>query len=255
MALPACLRIKGGGPLTILGAMATRPAPQKRPSGLLVVLAFGGAIAVAAALVVVALVARGATDAPDAVTAPVVSLDGIPQQGAVLGNPSAGVTLIEYADVQCPACRFYALEMFPAIVNEYIRPGKVKTEFRGFPFIGPDSLKGQRFLLAAARQDRLWQLAEALYRYQGAENSGWLTDDLIREQAAGIPGLDVDQLFADAARDDIAAAAEQALATGNEIGLPGTPTFLVRIGNEDPYLIQVGSLADLRAALDDALEG
>jgi protein-disulfide isomerase len=235
--------------------MATRPVPQKRPSGLLVVLAFGGAIAVAAALVVVALVARGASDTPDAVTTPGVSLDGIPQQEAVLGIPGARVTLIEYADVQCPACRFYTLEMFPAVVNEYIRPGKVKTEFRGFPFIGPDSLKGERFLLAAARQDRLWQLADALYRYQGAENSGWLTDDLIRERVAEIPGLDVDQLFADASRDDVAAAAEQALATGKEIGLPGTPTFLVRIGNEEPYLIQIKSLADLRAALDDALAG
>jgi hypothetical protein len=70
---------------------------------------------------------------------------------------------------------------------------------------------------------------------------------------AEIPGLDVDQLFADASRDDVAAAAEQALATGKEIGLPGTPTFLVRIGNEEPYLIQIESLAALRAALDDAL--
>jgi protein-disulfide isomerase len=220
-----------------------------------VVLAFGGAVAVAVALVVVAVVARGTSDAPDAVPTPVVDLDAIPQQGAVLGNPKAGVTLIEYADVQCPACRFYALEMFPAVVDEYVRPGKVKTEFRGFPFIGPDSLKGERFLLAAARQDRLWQLAEALYRHQGAENSGWLADELIRELASEIPGLDVDQLFADAARDDIAAAAEQALATGNEIGIPGTPTFFIRIGNQQPYLIQIASLADLRAALDDALAG
>jgi protein-disulfide isomerase len=163
--------------------------------------------------------------------------------------------MIEYADVQCPACRFYTLEMFPALVKEYVRPGKVKMEFRGFPFIGPDSLKGERFLLAAAQQNRLWQLLEVFYRYQGAENSGWLTDDLIRERAAEVPGLDVDQLFADASRDDIAAAAEQALTTGNQIGIPGTPTFLIRIGDKEPYLIQIGSVDDLRAALDDALEG
>jgi protein-disulfide isomerase len=233
--------------------MATRPVPQKRPSGLHVVLAFAVAVVAAAALVGVALVARGSSDAPDAVTTPVVSLDGIPQQGAVLGDPQAGVTLVEYADVQCPACRFYTLEMFPAIVDEYIRPGTVNTEFRGFPFIGADSLKAERFLLAAARQDRLWQLAEALYRYQGAENSGWLTDDLIRERAAEIPGLDVDRLFTDASRDDISKAAEQSLATAKEIGIPGTPTFLIRIGDESPYPIVVERLDDLRAALDDAL--
>lgn len=235
--------------------MASRPVPQKRPSGLMVVLAFGVAIALTLGLVVVALVARGGSDSPGAVATPTVSLDGIPQAGAVLGDPGAGVTLIEYADVQCPACRFYALEVIPTIVDEYVRPGKVKMEFRGYPFLGEDSLKAQRFLLAAAQQNRLWQLAEVLYRYQGAEHSGWVTDELIRERAAEIPGLDVDQLFADAARDDTAAAAEQALTAGNEIGLQGTPTFLVRIGDGDPYLVGFESVDELRAVLDDALEG
>jgi protein-disulfide isomerase len=236
--------------------MAKLTAPQERPSGRMVVLAFGVAIALAVALVVVALAARGGgSGAPDTVPKPVVELDGIPQEGAVLGDPAAKVTLIEYADVQCPACRFYTLEMFPAIVNEYVRPGSVKTEFRGLPFLGPDSLKGQRFLLAAARQNKLWQLAEALYRYQGEENSGWLTDDLIRQRATEIGGLDVDRLFADAARLDIANAAEQAYTDARAAGIPGTPTFLVSIGDAEPYAIEVGSLDEMRAALDDALDG
>lgn len=238
--------------------MATRPAPQKRPSGRAVILAFGVAVALALALVVVAVVGReriGGTDAPAPVTTPVVELGGIPQQGAVLGDPDAGVTLIEYADIQCPACRFYSLELFPGVVNEYVRPGKVKTEFRGFPFIGSDSLKGQRFLLAAALQNRLWQLAEALYRYQGAENSGWLTDDLIRERAAEISGLDVEQLFTDAGREDIARQAEQAETDARALDIPGTPSLFIKIGAEEPYYIQVGSLDEIRAALDDAIDG
>jgi protein-disulfide isomerase len=214
------------------------------------------AVALALALVVVAVVARGGgSDAPDAVATPAVELDGIPQQGAVLGDPAANVTLIEYADIQCPACRFYTLEWFPAVVNEYVRPGKVRTEFRGFPFIGPDSLKGQRFLLAAALQNRLWQLSEALYRHQGAENAGWLTDDLIRERAAEISGLDVEQLFTDAAREDIAREAEQAETDGRALGIPGTPSFFVKIGDEEPYFIQARSLDEMRAALDDAIDG
>ena len=222
----------------------------------MVVLAFGVAVALAVALVAVALVARGGgSDAPDATAAPVVELDGIPQQGAVLGDSSANVTLIEYADVQCPACRLYTLEMFPAVVTEYVRPGKVKTEFRGFPFLGPDSLKAERFVLAAALQNKLWQLAEALYRYQGEENAGWLTDDLIRERAAEIAGLDIERLFTDAEREDIASAAEQAAEDAQAAGIPGTPTFFVKIGDAEPYFIQVASLDEMRAALDDAIDG
>ena len=236
--------------------MAKGPVQQRRPSGLMVVLAFGVAVALAVALVTVALVARGGgSDAPDATAAPVVELDGIPQQGAVLGDSSANVTLIEYADVQCPACRLYTLEMFPAVVTGYVRPGKVKTEFRGFPFLGPDSLKAERFLLAAALQNKLWQLAEALYRYQGEENAGWLTDDLIRERAAEIAGLDIERLFTDAEREDIASAAEQAAEDAQAAGIPGTPTFFVKIGDAEPYFIQVASLDEMRAALDDAIDG
>lgn len=230
------------------------PQPSKRPSGRAVVLAFGIAIAAAVALVAVALIGRGGSDTP-ATETPVVDLSGIPQDGRVLGSPDASVTLVEWADPQCPACRTYTEEFFPTVVDEYVRPGNVKTEFRGFPFIGDDSVKAYRFLLAAAEQDKLWQLQEALYRNQGGENEGWVTDELIRELATQIDGLDVDQLFADAEREDIVSEAEGAVAAGQAAGIPGTPTLEIAIGDADPYAIQVTSVDELRAALDDALAG
>ena len=233
--------------------MAARsPRPKDRPSGRTVVLAFGIAIAAAAVLVAVALIGRSDSSSPVA-EAPVVDLSGIPQDGRVLGSPAATVTLVEWADPQCPACRVYTEEFFPAVVEEYVRPGKLATEFRGFPFLGEDSVKGYRFLLAAAEQNKLWQLQEALYRNQGEENEGWVTDELIREQAAEIDGLDVDQLFVDAEREDIVAEAEGAEAAGQDAGIPGTPTLEVRIGDTAPYAIQFANMDQLRAALDDAL--
>jgi protein-disulfide isomerase len=173
----------------------------------------------------------------------------------VLGNPAAQVTLIEYADPQCPACRFYSEDMFPAVVDEYVRPGKVANEFRGFPFIGPDSVKALRFIYAAGLQNRLWQLQEALYRNQGGENDGWVTDDLLRQVASGVPGLDVDKLFVDAQSDEITQEAEAAEAAAQAAGVAGTPSFFVKIGDAEPYFIQVASIDVMRAALDDALEG
>jgi hypothetical protein len=53
----------------------------------------------------------------------------------VLGNPNAPVTMIEFADLQCPFCRDYALNALPAIVQEYVRPGKVKLVFGGISFL------------------------------------------------------------------------------------------------------------------------
>jgi protein-disulfide isomerase len=218
--------------------------------------AFGIAIAAAVALVAFALLFRTNGDAPEPISTPVVDLAGIPQSGSVLGKPEAKVTLIEYADPQCPGCRYYTVSVFPTIVNEYIRPAKVKTEFRGYPFLGSDSVKALRFILAAGLQDRLWQLQEALYRHQGAENAGWVTDDLIRELAGEVDGLDVEMLFRDAESTPIVDKAESAAGEAEAAGIPGTPTFFIKIGNEQPYNIRVSlDPASFREALDDAVSG
>jgi protein-disulfide isomerase len=224
-----------------------------RPSRRTVGIAFGIAIAAAVVLVAAAVLLRNGDSTPAATATPVVDLQGIPQAGSVLGSPSAKVTLIEYADPQCPGCRLYTETIFPTLVNEYVRPGKVATEFRGFPFIGEDSVTGYRYLLAASRQDKLWNLAEAFYRNQGAENSGWLTEDLVRQLGAAIPGLDVDRLITDSNRPDIVAEASSAAAQASAAGIQGTPTLLVKIRDAKPYLIKVASADEMRAALDDAL--
>ena len=215
--------------------------------------AFGIAIAAAVALVAAAVLLRNGDSTPAATASPVVDLEGIPQAGSVLGSPSAKVTLIEYADPQCPACRVYTESIFPTVVDEYVRTAKVATEFRGFPFIGDDSVTGYRYLLAAGEQNKLWNLLEALYRNQGAENSGWLTEDLVRQLGAAIPGLDVDRLITDSKRPDIVAEASGAAAKASAAGIQYTPTLLVKIRDSSPYLIRVGSADQMRAALDDAL--
>lgn len=218
------------------------------------VLAFGvGVVAAVALIAVAALLTK--KKAPAVVAEPVVSLTGIPQDDTTLGQPDAKLTLIEYADQQCPGCRYYTLNVFPALVNEYVRPGKIDMRYHGFPFIGPDSRKALRFLLAAGLQNRLWQLQEALYRHQGVENSGWITDDLIRQLAAQIAGLDVNRLFTDAASSSITDKADAQLKSADAAGIPGTPTFFIQIGKAKPYNIRVSDVTQFREALNDALNG
>jgi protein-disulfide isomerase len=222
----------------------------------MVVLAFAVAIGAAVTLVVLAIVLRTSDDgtAPTTALASVVDLAGIPQEGTVLGSPDAGVTLIEYADLQCPACRAYAETFFPEVVEQYVRPGRVKTGFRGISFIGPDSETALRYVLAAGLQDRLWQLQEALYRNQGGENSGWVTEGLVRELAAEIPGLDADRLVVEADSAEVTEMMAEAEAQADAAEVRGTPTLAIQVGDRDPYTLAAGlGLAELTAALDDAL--
>src|SRR5262245_29370562 len=83
-------------------------------------------------------------------------LDGIPQSGIYLGKPTAPVRLVEFADLQCPFCREYSLQTLPHLVQDYVRDGKVRMEFRNLSFIGDDSVTAGRAAAAAGQQNRLW---------------------------------------------------------------------------------------------------
>jgi len=150
---------------------------------------------------------------------------GIPQRLNQLGNASAPVTMIEFADLQCPFCRDYTLNALPAIVKEYVRPGKVKLVFGGISFIGPDSETALRAVYAAGLQNRLWNFADLLYRNQGEENSGWVTDGLLRAVGRSIPGLDVDAMMAARQSEEVDAAIAAMRQQAQNAQVDSTPTF------------------------------
>src|ERR687883_808991 len=151
-----------------MGEMKTRGGMGMR-------LAVLGAVAVAAGLV-----PAGGGSGPSGKHAGGASLvDGIPQSGLSLGSPKAPVTIVEFADLQCPFCAEYHHNVFPAILDRYVRTGKVRLELRLLRFIGPDSDRLARTALAASRQNRMWQFVGLAYARQGRENSGYATDSFI----------------------------------------------------------------------------
>ena len=213
----------------------------------------------ATALVVIAiLVSSGGGDAgaPAPPKHDVTALtDGIPQRGLMLGDPNAPVLLVEFADPQCPYCREFATNTLPAIVRRYVRTGKVRMELRLVGFLGPDSVRGGRALLAASLQDKLWPAAARFYALQGQENSGYVTDAFLRRVLGGVRGLDVERALA--ARTDPRVDAELGAVhtMGSRDGVDAPPT--VRIGSSDADLKkvsnQVASPEQLGAALDAEL--
>ena len=118
--------------------------------------------------------------------------DGIKQDGITLGDPKAKATIVLFADPQCPFCRDFELTELPGIIEKAVRPGKAKIVLRMRAFLGPDSLTAANALYGASEQDKMFTAAGILYHNQGEENSGWVTDDRLRELFAAVPGLDVD---------------------------------------------------------------
>ncbi|MEZ5102458.1 MAG: thioredoxin domain-containing protein [Thermoleophilia bacterium] len=182
-------------------------------------------------------------------------LDGIPQEGSALGAPDAPVTLIEFADPQCPFCAQWATQAFPTVVDEYVRDGKVRIVFNGLAFIGPDSERARRVLAAASLQGHLWDLVELLYVNQGQENAGWVTDEFFRAIGAFVEGLDVDRLLEDAdskAVTQILAGWDQ---TTTQYGIDRTPAFVAGAtdGELQPVELERLDAGGITPTLDELL--
>lgn len=218
---------------------AARAAEQRRTR----LLQLGGILALAAVVVVAVVLLTGGGDDAGTTSAgtrapaadqPVngraeiaTQLKGIPQSGITLGDPGAPVTVVEFADLQCPVCAEFSNQVMPTLVRRYVKPGDVRVELRTLSFLGEDSVRMGKLAHAAAEQDRLFQFAELVYANQGAENSGYATDDYLRRIAGAVDGLDVEQ----AMRDRDAPSAQQALTDADRLasieGVQGTPSFLV----------------------------
>jgi protein-disulfide isomerase len=158
-------------------------------------------------------------------TATVALFKGIPQKLNVLGRADAPVTMIEFADLQCPFCREYTVSALPSLVTHYVRPGKAKFVFSGMHFIGPDSERALRAVFAAGIQGRLWEFLDLLYKSQGAENAGWVTDDLLRSIGASIPGFDTKQMLVDLNSEQVTNAIAAADQQAQSASVSQTPTF------------------------------
>jgi protein-disulfide isomerase len=232
-------------------------------------LTLGGVLATAAIVVVVAIVVSsgGGNKASDRATAATKAsgaipgqkessemLAGIPQKGIYLGNPNAPVRLVEFADLQCPICREYSLQSLPVLIQDYVRTGKVRMEFRNLSFLGPDSVKAGRAAAAAAQQNKLWNFAHILYFNQGEENSGYVTPQFIDRinKAAGVDSAEADAFAKSAASQEPLGAANT---MANQYGVNATPTILVgkRGGTLKAVNADATDVAAYKSAIDAVL--
>jgi protein-disulfide isomerase len=204
--------------------VAAPPSPLRQAAAVAVV-----ALSVLAAAVAGNLVSRpGPAPAALAGAADAAALfRGIPQQETALGRPDAPLTLAIYVDPQCPYCGDWDRQVLPTIVERYVRPGTLRAEFRGLAFVGPDSERGLRVLLAAGEQHRLFQAQTLLYANQGVENSGWLSERFVASLAASLPGLDTARLNTDLYSAAVDTAIRTAVVQQRADEVSGTPTLLI----------------------------
>lgn len=154
-------------------------------------------------------------------------LEGIPQRGMVLGDPGAEVTLIEFGDLQCPVCKGYAEEVLPAVIDAKVRGGRAMIDFRNYTIISEESIPAGAAAIAAGEQGRGWSFVELFYRNQGAEASGYVTDDFLTEIARGAGVPDVAKWNESRKSERVLDEVRRTSAEAQRLGFTGTPSFAV----------------------------
>ncbi|MFX0543800.1 DsbA family protein [Roseovarius sp. S1116L3] len=150
----------------------------------------------------------------------------------ILGPPDAPVTIVEFFDPACEACR-----AFYPVVKEIMaeHDGSVRTVIRYTPFHGEASEEAIRVLEAARMQSVFEPVLEALMREQPKWASHGAPEPGLVLQIAASAGLD-----ASAARDqmrapDVVAILNQDRADVETVGIRQTPTFFVNGKPLDPF--------------------
>lgn len=175
--------------------------------------------------------------------------------GRIEGDPGAPVTIVEYADYQCPICGRYDREYAPAIRAEFIETGVASFEFRNFAFLGPESIQAAEAAECAADQGFFLEYHDILFQKQSGENKGAFDEEHLGDFAREIAQAHPDRPFDTATFDScLASGAKRELvqtqtAEGTQLGVQATPTFLI---NGQGIRGLPRSLDDLRQAIEAA---
>src|SRR5665811_1588106 len=97
----------------------------------------GGAIGLAVILILGLVFITGDDDGePETNPAESVALyQDIQSDGRFLGDPEAPVEFVIYSDFQCPVCKRFDTQDFPAVIDNFVKTGDVRVEWRPMPII------------------------------------------------------------------------------------------------------------------------
>lgn len=147
----------------------------------------------------------------------------------IQGAAHPAVTVVEYADYQCPYCgdAYLAVKRMQEEIGNTVR-----FVFRNFPLVDshPHALAAAEAAEAAGVQSKFWEMHDLLFEHQQA-----LDEQHLMEYAQQL-GLDMEQFQRDLAGHRAVPEIERDLDGGGQSGVEGTPTFYINgLRYEGPF--------------------
>ena len=136
---------------------------------------------------------------------------------AVLGNPKAENTIVEFFDFNCGYCH----KLYPVLQNVLAKNDNVRLVLKELTFVSPLSSYAAKAALAANEQGKYAELYGAMMTYQGS-----LSEAKVDELAV-LAGVDLEKMKADMNSEKVTKTlqANQDLAAKIQVG--GVPTLVI----------------------------
>ena len=166
----------------------------------------------------------------------------------VVGKTDSNVTLIEYGDFQCPACRAY-IPIVEQIKAEY--SDEISFQFRHFPLVSihPNAFIAGRAAEAAALQDKFYEMHDILYEQQDLWSSATDPTDAFVRYADEL-GIDGAKLREDMQTALVGDKINADTSEAQKLGATGTPSFVL-----NGELIETPrSFDEFKVILDEAIK-
>jgi protein-disulfide isomerase len=163
---------------------------------------------------------------------------------AILGDPSAPITIVEFGDYQCHQCYNWFHNTKPAITRDYIETGKANLVFVDMAFLGKDSPKAAQASYCAEDQGMYWEYHDMLYQYQESEiDGGWANPERLKAFASNLE-LDMDLFNSCLDSGKYSKRVQYNTQQAKENGVRGTPGFFIvgpdgqqQIGGAQPFSV------------------
>lgn len=198
-------------------------------------------------VIIAAVMSAGSVDGTPSVDTPAPAVTA---NEWTKGPKDAKVTLIEYADFQCPACASY----YPVVQKMIETYGdRILFVYRNFPLYTthPNAGISAQAAEAAGLQGKYWEMYDLLY----AKQTEWSTAATTRvvtdhfDNYAKSIGLDLDKFHKDINSDQVLKKIKADADGGRASGVDRTPTFYVNLKR----IQSPASEQEFKSILDDAL--
>lgn len=151
-------------------------------------------------------------------------------EGYLRGDPKAPITIIEFADFECPGCGQFAALQGPDIKTRIIDAGLANFRFYDFPLtsIHQNTMAAHLAASCAADQGKFWEMHDALFAGQMDWNSQATTNPRkVFDSYAGKLGLDMTAYNSCFDTQKNLPRIQANAAAGSELGVQGTPTMVI----------------------------